>query len=262
MPSVQPSRCIQRPSPGLPPMEIAPFFDAGIAWDKSNDPSFSCGSDEVAGFDCREIVSSYGIAARLNLLGFLIIVMAQGSTTLASDRDVILNVKSVENPWSETNLEDLLVLTLSRDKTLRVKNVGESSSWQPPFPEAAYDLDSLTNWGREIGGRYLLSVDLSSIRLERKKSMQLPLVFHKWETIGIAEGELRLIDLLRGRVLAAEPFKTELHGKRAFQATMDDDRSDPDLHMTPTEKDRFFEALERQTAEDIVELLNSHLRGY
>lgn len=60
------------PSPGLPPMEIAPFFDAGIAWDKSNDPSFSCGSDETAGFDCREVVTSYGIAARLNLLGFLI----------------------------------------------------------------------------------------------------------------------------------------------------------------------------------------------
>lgn len=63
------------PSPGLPPMEIAPFFDAGIAWDKSNDPSFSCGSDEIAGFNCREVVSSYGIAARLNLLGFLIMEM-------------------------------------------------------------------------------------------------------------------------------------------------------------------------------------------
>ena len=60
------------PSPGLPPIEIAPFFDAGIAWDKSNDPSFSCGSGEVAGIDCRELVTSYGIAARLNLLGFLI----------------------------------------------------------------------------------------------------------------------------------------------------------------------------------------------
>jgi Tol biopolymer transport system component len=60
------------PSPGLPPIEIAPFFDAGIAWDKSNDPSFSCGSGEVAGIDCREIVTSMGIAGRLNLLGFLI----------------------------------------------------------------------------------------------------------------------------------------------------------------------------------------------
>jgi len=60
------------PSPGLPPIEVAPFFDAGIAWNKDNDPSFSCGADEIAGFDCREIVSSYGIAGRLNLLGFLI----------------------------------------------------------------------------------------------------------------------------------------------------------------------------------------------
>ncbi|MGW8281875.1 MAG: hypothetical protein ACWGON_01135 [Gemmatimonadota bacterium] len=60
------------PSPGLPPMEIAPFFDAGIAWNKDFDPSFSCSPEQTAGLDCREIVTSYGIAGRLNLLGFLI----------------------------------------------------------------------------------------------------------------------------------------------------------------------------------------------
>jgi Tol biopolymer transport system component len=61
------------PSAGFPPLEIAPFFDAGIAWNDANDPSFSCGSDEIAGLNCREIVTSYGVAARLNLLGFLIL---------------------------------------------------------------------------------------------------------------------------------------------------------------------------------------------
>jgi outer membrane protein assembly factor BamA len=63
------------PSAGFPPLEIAPFFDAGIAWSDANDPSFSCGSGETAGLNCREIVTSYGVAARLNLLGFLIMEM-------------------------------------------------------------------------------------------------------------------------------------------------------------------------------------------
>jgi len=61
------------PSAGFPPLEIAPFFDAGIAWNDANDPSFSCGAGEIAGLNCREIVTSYGVAARLNLLGFLIL---------------------------------------------------------------------------------------------------------------------------------------------------------------------------------------------
>jgi Tol biopolymer transport system component len=63
------------PSAGFPPLEIAPFFDAGIAWNDANSPSFSCGSEETPGLDCREIVTSYGVAARLNLLGFLIMEM-------------------------------------------------------------------------------------------------------------------------------------------------------------------------------------------
>ncbi len=61
------------PSAGFPPLEIAPFFDAGIAWTDTQDPSFSCGDGEVAGVNCREIISSFGVAARLNLLGFMIL---------------------------------------------------------------------------------------------------------------------------------------------------------------------------------------------
>lgn len=60
-------------SAGAPPIEIAPFFDAGVAWTSAIDPSFSCGAGEIAGFDCREIVTSHGIAARMNLLGLLLL---------------------------------------------------------------------------------------------------------------------------------------------------------------------------------------------
>jgi Tol biopolymer transport system component len=61
------------PSSGFPPLEIAPFFDAGLAWrSDSENVGFSCGAGETPGLDCREVVTSHGIAARLNLLGFLI----------------------------------------------------------------------------------------------------------------------------------------------------------------------------------------------
>jgi outer membrane protein assembly factor BamA len=51
-------------SPGVPPVEIAPFFDAGAAWNSDTSPKFS-GAD-------RNGVTSHGLAMRANLFGFLI----------------------------------------------------------------------------------------------------------------------------------------------------------------------------------------------
>jgi hypothetical protein len=48
------------PSRSLPPVELAPFFDAGIAWDRTGN------------FGRDRIVRSTGISARVNLLGFAI----------------------------------------------------------------------------------------------------------------------------------------------------------------------------------------------
>jgi outer membrane protein assembly factor BamA len=62
------------PSAGAPPLDFAPFFDAGVAWRDGSTPRFSCdGSPEQEIIvNCNEVVTSVGIAARLNLLGFLI----------------------------------------------------------------------------------------------------------------------------------------------------------------------------------------------
>ena len=63
------------PSAGAPPIEIAPFFDAGVAWRDGTTPRFNCdGSEEqTILLNCNEAVASIGIASRLNLLGFLIL---------------------------------------------------------------------------------------------------------------------------------------------------------------------------------------------
>ena len=61
------------PSAGAPPIEIAPFFDAGVAWRDGVSPDFTCnGSDQVILVNCSEVVASVGLAGRLNLLGVLI----------------------------------------------------------------------------------------------------------------------------------------------------------------------------------------------
>lgn len=48
---------------GRVPVEVAAFFDAGLAWTKTSRPSFAGGT--------REVVRSVGGAMRANLLGFV-----------------------------------------------------------------------------------------------------------------------------------------------------------------------------------------------
>jgi hypothetical protein len=62
------------PSAGAPPVEIAPFFDVGVAWRDGVTPRMNCNGSEGQTIlvNCSEVVSSVGLAGRLNLLGFLI----------------------------------------------------------------------------------------------------------------------------------------------------------------------------------------------
>ena len=62
------------PSAGAPPVEIAPFFDVGVAWRDGVTPRLNCDGSEGQAIlvNCSEVVSSVGLAGRLNLLGFLI----------------------------------------------------------------------------------------------------------------------------------------------------------------------------------------------
>jgi hypothetical protein len=63
------------PSRGFPPVEIAPFYDAGIAWMSSEQARLR---DRA-----RSPVTSYGLSLRFNLLGYLI---GQVSYALPQDR--------------------------------------------------------------------------------------------------------------------------------------------------------------------------------
>jgi hypothetical protein len=64
----------------------------------------------------------------------------------------------------------------------------------------------------------------------------------------VIEGELRFIDVERNRVLLAEPFDIEISGAKQIQAAPDGDKNDPDLYLTPMEKQALFDRLEEKLA--------------
>jgi WD40 repeat protein len=58
----------------LLPVEIAPFFDAGVAWNSAQGPQFQILRGDAARTDLRRVpVFSTGVTARINLLGFAVV---------------------------------------------------------------------------------------------------------------------------------------------------------------------------------------------
>ena len=200
-------------------------------------------------------------------LGFVLSLVWWG-TAAGTTSGIIVYVNVPNLAWNGSTLEAKLVRHLSRYENTNVMTVDKVSDVEPEFPTdlsargrtCRYNLDSLTNWGREVGARYLLIVDVDCERLQKKKSFHLPLVFHQYRVFGVIEGELRLIDIRRKKLLIAESFKVKQKGPRIFQATMDDDINDPDLHLTASEKLRFFDRLEEKLALRLVKKIRKVIR--
>ncbi len=183
------------------------------------------------------------------------LALTMGGDRAMASQGVILKVQHAPVAWSASNIGEKLRIELSRNQSLRVLEPKDGGRGIPDFPDDPYNLDSLVNWGLEIGGRYLILVDIHNERLEKRKSWHLPLLFHKWETIAIVEGELRYIDLSRGKLTLSKSFRVQQKGARVFQATTYDDVNDPDLHLSAPAKIRLFDQLEDKLCRQLVELV-------
>lgn len=182
----------------------------------------------------------------ISMILVTVLLSTIGYASELSHKEILLHVISSPLAWSDSQVEQKLTCDLSRWPAVRVVVTNNNETVQPAFPNSYYNIDSLIDWGREVGGHYLMVVKITKEGLERHKSFNLPLIFHKYETVGIIEGEIRFIDLKRGALLIAEPFSVTQKGPRIFQATMDDDINDPDLHLTAPAKIAFFDELEEK----------------
>lgn len=182
---------------------------------------------------------------------------ASGATT----RRLILQVEQAPAAWTDGHLTEQLVAAFSRNPNLRIVTPDNEGDDHPSFPEDHYNVDSLVDWGTEIGGRYLLVVTVFREELKRRKKFSLPLIFQRWETVGILEGELRLLDLQKRRLLIAEPFSIKKSGSKQIQAEWDNNKNDPSLHLNAMAKDNLFRALELKLVDRLVKDFDHYTRG-
>ncbi|HVP06966.1 MAG TPA: hypothetical protein VMS71_03915 [Candidatus Acidoferrum sp.] len=181
-------------------------------------------------------------------LALALLLAVSAAMPATGSRVMLLQIDQPAVAWGDSHLFERLAEKYTRESGLQVVETRLNAG----APASIIDSDSLIRWGREQGGAFLLTVTIQSERIERHKSFQVPLVFHKWETVGIIEGEYRLFDLQRGRVLAAEPFEIEVNGPRVFQGTMDDNKDDPDIHLRAPDKLAFLARIEETLATKIV----------
>jgi hypothetical protein len=172
----------------------------------------------------------------------------------------VLHLSAPPVAWADGQLRHRVVEAFSRRDNIRLFQVEDLPAGLPAFPGNYYHLDSLANWGIEVGARYIIVMSVELERLERRKRVRVPLLFHKYVTMGVIEGELRVLDIERGRMVIAEPFRVELEGPRVFQATMDDDVNDPDLHIRASDKTSFFRHLEQHFAEVMAKRIGKVIR--
>ena len=167
-------------------------------------------------------------------------------SAFAAPRRIILHVEQADFAWGKSDLTQHLVSQLSRSSEIRTVVSNDLGETSPAFPDAVFDIDSLLDWGREVGGHYLFVIVVTSERLETAKTFSLPLVVHRWETVAVIEGEVRMLDLNRGRLLWAEPFHEQLRARSVLQGDADQTRADADLHLPADEKQLVFSELEER----------------
>jgi len=163
--------------------------------------------------------------------------------------------------WADSRLDELLTTRLTRNPDVRVILSEPSAGHRPSFPADKNNLDSLLDWGTEVGGRYLLTITINSEELIRQKTFSVPLIFHQWETLAVIDGEIRLLDLQKRRLLAAESFGERLSATRLLQSSCEDDRNDPSLHINAADKGRLFSALESRVVDTLSEKISRWTRG-
>lgn len=173
--------------------------------------------------------------------------LAQNNHRNRNNGSALIKVIHSELGWTDTRLTEKLLIELSRNGNGDVVNA-DILAEMPEFPVGRYETDLLIDWAVAAGRKYLVLVSVEFEGLERKKTFSLPLIFHKYQNIGVISGELRIFDLIRKRNIISEHFKIEKEGKRIIQASTDNDKNDADLHISAPEKIIFFSELERELA--------------
>jgi hypothetical protein len=169
---------------------------------------------------------------------------------------VVIQLNVAPSPWHQSAVKEKLLTHLSRKANgtlIRIEDYSPNADY--------YSTDSLVESAERLGAKFIVTCNIDSERLERRKTFNFPLFFHKYQTVGVVEGEMRIVDVRRKKVVLAKPFKHELNGPRIFQGSPDDDKNDPDLAISAVEKSAFLGKLEDQTVAQLAETIQQYTRA-
>lgn len=195
-------------------------------------------------------------------LSLLVLFVGVAVAAEASDRLVLMRIEHDGSAWSNSRVYHKLAVSLTRDASLDVEPAETRNAFDLPFPADPLNEQAVADWAQQYQAQFVVVVQIQSERLERRKSFSIPLIMHKYETWGVIEGELRVIDVNTGKQVRALPFKVEQVGPRQIQASMDDDINDPDLHQTAPDKLQFFSRLEDKLVSQLVEQIRGPIGRY
>lgn len=200
--------------------------------------------------------------ARITLtVGMFFLLAAACMGQVRTKSRFILEVNASPPAYGQGELAEKLQIRLSRNPYFEIVVPIEGAAGRPEFPDDSYNTDKLLDYGAELGGRYLLFVDVHNERVERKKTFGIPLIAQKYQSVGIIEGEFRLIDISRSKMLLAEPFHVEKKGPRVIQAYADDNVNDADLFIPAASKMIFFTQLQDKLADLLTKKIRALTNG-
>ncbi len=182
-------------------------------------------------------------------LGCLVGTASVGAT------DVALVVQQKPVAWADAALANQLEIAVATQTDWTLHTLPT-----PSVPMAKMFTDDWVGLGRESGARYTVVVHIEETSLERRKTFNIPLVGQKWELMAQFDGVVRVIDLERGRDLLVEVIEYALPLRKVVQSSADDNVHDPDLHLTPRQKQQACRHLETQFAAQLVSRLEEVMR--
>ncbi len=204
---------------------------------------------------------TFALICALNF-GSAVVAQPNGMQSLnGRHTTVYYRLNEAQLAWADSKMNEMLERHFSRTARVTLVNADLVDSTWPALPADYTDNQAIFDWGTEVGARYVLIVDVDDEYLETRKTFKFPLIFHRYERFGVVEGEYRLIDLERRRLLIADHFKVQKKSGEAFQATPDDNKNDPDLHIDAARKIRFFRDLEDEAAAYLARKVSIYVRG-
>jgi len=200
--------------------------------------------------------------ARISVtIGILLLLATASLSQVRTKSKFILEVNADTPAFGQGELAEKLQIRLSRNPNFEIVMPIKGTPDGPEFPDDSYNADKLLDYGAELGGRYLLFVDVHDERVERKKTFSIPLIAQKYQSVGVIEGEFRLIDISRSKMLIAEPFHVEKKGPRVIQAYVDDNVNDADLFIPAASKVVFFTQLQDKLADVLAGRIRALTNG-